>query len=999
MLRMKRYTYIIYGIVSLVMLLAGCSEELASSSTRPDMEEGDEVQFTTYVPGRAVTRSTAKEDFLSIVNAYKAVNDDYRFTIKMFKEDVEEVQQTGNYQPVTTVTGAGTAGETVSYDADGTLQPSTGEGDRPLYWPDKTGRYAFEAVAGSDVIATDQSTKVAWLLQDRLHGYGFVPQWNEAVINAGTGTEVTAAGPAFNIDALNYRTMTEWRTANESIGLTSVEQYKKIPLYLRHQRSLITIRLKAGEGVDRSVLAYELAKDNVHTIIYSYGATEADNKEIKSLPTPATTDYTSSDFGTPAESVPTTDFSAIVEPHDYHTNATSEKIAEIRLSSQRFTFYASNDNQYVNAHADSPDASAVTHMENYNLEAGKHLVITATLGRESRKIVITAYVEDWTEAVTTSIVDDYGQAGDPKQIRTRQELYDFLNSSDNKPGTVGIIVPNSLNLEKNGDVDATWIPMPLNCTLNLAGAELSTNHRMFSTIGSSGNLVNGTIHVGNTTVESAVAEVNEGNIERVHVEPITADGKRSTGRATRAGLVVTNYGTILGCNSELPVQGTNAQVGGIAAVSIYKASSTTMPVIDGCTVNARVDGDDQSTGAGIVCEAEGRVTNNTFHYGRTLKQNTTNFKNTIHHKRTTTEGSPTLRAYGNAWPTTADANGNGIPATNVNATPEAERYFACIDSQEEMNAIFNTDISTYNQPSYMIRLSKDITLTKWANGVKSDVLNGSQKGNVYCHLDGDNHTITTDSMLFSNILGTIENLTVQLSGDIIQQAKTGNEAIATLGYRVLKNEGSAGRISNIRVKGGTHKISAPTAAGIVVWASSGATIENCQCKAIITSNLENIGDTRIYCGGIVANAAQATITRCIFHNSVSDTSKDDATLYRATTDRGNDSKVFFGGILGGTAPANSNSELPSVKITDCISWFSTVGNTQKGSVVGFAQYPDDQDNHKMYNGIAKDCEGNWWAIGSRGIGTWLATHGTDQEQIDALIGKRNAVAPTRDDSY
>ncbi len=970
-----------------VLLLTGCSDDFMKRlSGEDDMNVGENIQFTTYVPGRVVTRATAKETFDTEMAAYKAVNADYRFTIKMYKEGDGSFEKSGNYQPISTLVE-----DVVTYDTDGTLQPSTGDGDLPLYWQDKTGRYAFEATAGSSEIATDQSSKEAWLLQDHLHGYGFVPLWN-------TGTNA----PEDNVEGKNYRTMLEWRDANkEALGLgLDAAQYKKIPLYLKHQRALVTIRLKAGEGVDRSVLAYELAKDNVHTDIYSYGATEEDNKIIHSYPSESKVNYTSSDFGTPEDNVATTDFSAIVEPYNYMSHPTTEKIAEIKLSNQRFTFYASNDAQYASATSETPDADAVNHMFNYNVEAGKHLVITATLGRESRKIVITAYIEDWTDAVTTSIVDDYGQAGDPIQIQTRQELYDFLNSDRNKSGNVAIIVPNEMNLEKSGSADAAWTtPMPLNCTLNLAGAVLSTDHQVFSTISSSGNLVNGTIRVGNSTVESAVAKVNEGHVERVHIEAEDADGKSSTGKATRAGVAVTNYGIILNCNSELPVQGTDAMVGGIAAQSIYKDGASTMPVIDGCTVNARVDGSGTATGAGIVCEAEGRVTNNTFQYGRTLSQNTSNFKNTIHHKRTTTDGSPTLRAYGNAWPTTANANGNGIPETNTNNTPDAERYYAVIDSQEEMTSVFSTDQAQHNVAGNKIRLSNDITLTGWNKGTNTTVLNNSAEGNVFCQLDGNGHTITTDGMLFSNIMGVVENLTVVLSANLITAAESGQEAVAALGYRVLKENSSSGRISNIQVKAGNYKISAPTAAGVVVWATAGATIENCQCKAIITSNLETIGDTRIYCGGIVANAAHATITRCIFHNSVSDTSKDDATLYRSTTDRTNDAKVFFGGILGGTAPANSNTEKPSVLITDCTSWFSTVGNVQKGSVVGYAQYSDVADNNKMYNGIATGCEGNWWAVGSRGVGTWLATHGTEQEQINALIGKRNAVAPTRDDSY
>ena len=1059
-----------YLFTLLLFLFSGCKEDVVSSLFTDDegMRVGDAVLFSTYMPGRAVTRGETQEEFKARMEKYVRVGDDYEFTIKMFQQGTTDALQTGTYTPIKTVTveNEGQANETTTttYEADGTLQPTA-----PLYWPDKTGSYGFEVTAGSETIATNQFKKEDFLKQDLLHGYGFEPIWD---------SDETKMDKE---DALNYRTMKQWYDDNKATkGLApgaptdlgdKSDWYKKIPLYLRHQRALVTIRLKAGEGVDRNILAYELAKENIHTDIYSYGDLETDNKTILSFPSATTVDYSSSDYGGEASKVATTEFSAIVEPHNYFVNPTTEKIAEIRLSGQRYTFYASNDIQYGAASAtltepvepkqadykkedpsdpnkqiddkEAYDAAvtqynkdktayeaavaaqepAKTHMQNYNVEAGRHLVITATLGRESRKIVITAYVEDWTETVTTSIVDDYGQAGDPIQITTRQELYDFLISNKNKAGNVAIIVPNELNLEKNGDTAADWAPQPLNCTLNLAGAVLSTNHQVFSTISSSGNLVNGTIRVGNAELESAVAETNEGHIERVHVEAEDATGKKSTGKATRGGLVVTNYGSILNCNSELPVQGHGTMVGGIAARSVYKDNASTMPVIDGCTVNARVDGTNitegegdkitvkqAATGAGIVCEAEGRVTNNTFVYGRTLMQDATNFKNTIHHKYTRTAGDTAheLRAYGNAWPTSANANGNGIPATNTNATPEDERYYAVIDSQEEMTSVFSIDQTQHNLAANKIRLSNDITLNNWTFGSKSDVYNTSANGNVFCQLDGNGHTITTDGMLFSNIVGVVENLTVELSGDLTVTAENGYEAIAALGYRVLKygdgDSKSIGRISNIFVKGGTHKITAPTAAGVVVWAMSGATVENCQCKAIITSNFEKIGDTRIYCGGIVANAAQATITRCVFHStSDSQTNSDatanaDATLYRATTDTSSDSKVFFGGILGGTAPANNNAELPSVLITDCTSWFSPTNSTsvQKGAVVGYAQYADAKDSNKFYSGIATGCEGNWWNLGSQGIGTWLHTAGSTDEQI---IGKRNAVKPTQDDGY
>ena len=65
------------------------------------------------------------------------------------------------------------------------------------------------------------------------------------------------------------------------------------------------------------------------------------------------------------------------------------------------------------------------------------------------------------------------------------------------------------------------------------------------------------------------------DLERISVLPRDASGNSSTGKATRAGLVVENAGTISQCSSELPVYGKydsgtadNNLVGGIAARSV-----------------------------------------------------------------------------------------------------------------------------------------------------------------------------------------------------------------------------------------------------------------------------------------------------------------------------------------------------------------------------------------------------------------------------------------------
>ena len=1045
---MRKYVYII-GILAVMLSTAGCKEvaEALPIGSDGEIKAGEPVLFTTHIP-QAATRTAAEDAFIAKMEQYKEVSKDYTFTVEMYEKDAADTDVKigqANYVPTktTTTTGAGTAEETttVSYAADGTLTPASAE--NRLYWPDNTKRYAFKAMAigadisntgatlGKEAIQKDQTTEEKLLQQDLLVGYGFEPEWN-----------TTADAPKWNEGGLNYLTSKEWYAANQQTkGMApgsedAASWYKKIPLYMQHQRSLITIRLKAGEGVERSALAYshaigaEDAKGHISTTVYSYA--DGTTQEIQPWAKKSTVDYTSADFGTPANGVETTEYTCIVNPYEYLTNATSP-IARINVSGQHFTFYATNDFLYNDSKDQNASnyTEAAAHMQGYNLTAGKHLVITATLGRGSRKILITAYVEDWTEAVTTSIVDDYGKSGEPIQINSRKELYEFLiDTKRNKPGNVAIIVPNSLDLEKSEGADLAWDyngdgteenDLDLWCTLNLAGATLRTNHQIFKNIHPMGNLVNGTITVGNATVPAAIAETSVGTVERVSVVPRDAVGNSSTGKASRAGLVISNSGTITQCSSELPVYGTYDNttgstknlVGGIAAYSVYSTENgSTMPVIDGCTVNARVDGATGVRGAGIVGEAAGRVTNNTFVYGRTIMQDRDAFKNTIHHKVNGNDASPTLRAYGNAWPTKANANGAGIPTTNTNVSEST--YNEVIDSQQELAFLLDPNNASYNQNGLKYRLSGDFTVTKlpteengnkgWTYGKQSDIVNVSGGGNVYFELDGNNHTITTDAMLFTNILNTVSNLTIRLGNDLIATSSTGgkpdgNEAIAPLAYAVCTSGENKGKISNIQVKGGDYYIQGPTAGGVVVWAYGGATVEDCQCKATIQVWIPGTGaltdSQRKYSGGIVATAAKATITRCVFHN-------DEKTLFRNTSDdymqttanyTDTSAGLYYGGILGGTRPkGESTPEQPSVLITDCTSWFNASGNEYKGAIVGYAQY---LDGSTQTNGTVtgdSGCQGNWWNSSNKAVGTGV---GTDED----IVGKRNAVTPMKNQNY
>jgi SSS family solute:Na+ symporter len=80
----------------------------------------------------------------------QAITEDYLFTIDMMADETTKVA-TGRYRTTT--------------DAIGSL-----EAVDTLYWPSTTTAYGFKATAGSDELSAEQSTKVQWLLQDRLEG-------------------------------------------------------------------------------------------------------------------------------------------------------------------------------------------------------------------------------------------------------------------------------------------------------------------------------------------------------------------------------------------------------------------------------------------------------------------------------------------------------------------------------------------------------------------------------------------------------------------------------------------------------------------------------------------------------------------------------------------------------------------------------------------------------------------------------------------------------------
>lgn len=1007
---LKQTIYILYSLM-LMATFCGCQDEqYQKTSDGQEIGIGEKVMFTSFVPEAATTRS-AQTDFQDgIKKSYTAVGQEYTFTIKMYKYGVAEYVGSAEYKPTVNASATG-------YLEDGTLTwHSATKDDSPLFWEDNVNRYGFEATAGTETLENDQSSETQLLKQDRLHGYAYEPLW-EGGADDGRVTD--------RIDALNFRTSREWYQANqkvyENFGQMPIgsNEYKKIPLFLQHERAMITVILKADEGVSRDQLKWATSKENIETHFIRYDISSKENK-IDPLPEEKKINYTETDYGGAATDVQTMAYHAIVEPYNYLDKAEDEPICTINLSGQPFSFYASNDKEYSKYIAELEEKGDVANFTGdeairvanaYNLTAGKHLTITATLSRESRKIVITAYVEDWTDKVTTSICDDYGKNGDPEIIETREQLIAFLdNENKNKAGNVAIISPTVLDLEKTITTDkdgnitsSTPAPWPegkkLNCMLNLAGAVIYTEHELFSEMASSANLVNGTIVVRkNKALSAVVTEQNEGTIERVVVRPeaLTEEDDPTTKLAyvTKGGLVNRNYGTIFECTSSMSVQGTEGYVGGIAAESLKGVSKS--PVISNCTVTARVDGTGVTAGGGIVGNATGRVSGNTFAYGITVMQDEV-FKNIIGQSCGTTE-SP-LSARDNGWPTTVT---NEIAGDNV---AENAVYSGIIDKQEELERVLSSSHG-YNTNANKILIAADFSVDgTWTHGRQDATLSGQVDGNVLFELDGNNKTITltggkpvtvdgttynSSSMLFTNIQNNIHDLTIVVEESLIatpssntdKEGKTqldGLDAIAPLGYSVY-----GATLSNIKVKTADGKyIQAAMPGGIVAWAYGDAVIEQCEFMGKIQTWLpETVSSTSLrFAGGIAASAERATFSQCMFHTST-DTFIESAHDHHT---------IYAGGIVGGIYKRdNSSQQTPSVTIRDCASQFSQTDNF-KGAIVGRAQYDTNSTGADQHaNGLdSEHCEGNWWGASCRAVGQTY----NGMTDIKAL-GTRNTVPPT-----
>ncbi len=983
----------------------------------PEHEEsgisaGEQVLFSAHVPQPERTRVSAEQEYNTLIDKFQSVRDLYTFNVKMLTDNAgtPSVEGMTDLVPVTEMD----ENDILSFDANGYLKLA--DNATPLYWLSNNTPYAFEATshlpASGATVATDQSTAALYFAEDYIKGYGYVKAWDDENSKS-----------KYELDAPNYLTAKQWYAANQDLGLPqglSTDYYKTIPLYMQHQRARVSIILRAGEGINRDQLQYDVengittASDKVHMKIFSYkGNTPT---EVSPLLSGRQIKYTDRGVEVPYM---TACYDAIVEPHAYADYASEHKIAAIEVSNQKFSFYAANDTEYGTYLKEEDETMKESLLANvksrYNLNAGDHLVIDVTLSTGDRKILITAYVVDWEDWPFITKCDDYGHASEPISIKNRKDLIEFLASEElNKPGNIAFISPASIDLEVQGSSEDAYpdnwggitqiADKELKATLSLAGATLKVNHTLFpGGIASSGSIVNGTLEFGNrnatNSIECAIAPTNAGSIERINVANI----KGSQIKATHGGLVNANLGNILRCTSNMPVsagdQTSDYYIGGIAGTSLFpreaggSAITTTMPVIDMCTVNARVSGGENVYGGGIVGKAEGKITNNTFEYGITLLQNPSFFNNIISVKGET-EGNlyNAANVSGNQWPTSVT---NAFTETDyfTNARTGSSLYDYVLDSEEELKELITT--SNYNSTSRRARLSDDFTVnydnwkigqgeTAVPIGQQSEELSASGIGNVFCELDGNNCAVYLDGtsqapMLFTNIVSYVHDLTIVCLNDIkSEQSSDLTDAIAPLAYSV-----SSGRLSGIKVKMASDKfVQASNPSGLVVYAYGGATIEDCESNAKLKIDLPNTtgGQASYFVGGIVNTAVVAKISRCTYHGRAD-----------AITPSANGT-IYYGGIVGGAAIKNSVN--PEIEISDCNSWLSWT-NTEEdlhprwGGIIGYSVYGTVG---ALANAMVR-CQGNWWqALNAAG----QIQTGKKEEDI---IGRKNSIAPLEDTNY
>lgn len=1017
----------------------------------PDMT-GEVISFASgiYTEKQATRANFTTQDamntevgkFSPVADKYDEVPYLYTFDVSMYEQNNPDPIGQASYQLA--LVGQDT------YASDGTLQLKYDESgnNKPLYWPDNSKGYAFKATAGNSVLTfdsdgqCDQSDAEKFYENDFLLGYAFEPLWDSETDKS-----------ADDIDALNYRTSREWYAANQQLKSAenggNSEYWKKIPLYLKHQRSWITIKLKAGKGVPRTLLTYNATNNGFSSTMYSY--VDDNTQEFSPWRKQSTVHYESDN--TDAETIT---LNAIVDPCNYLDHP-DDPIIKFVLNHSNYTFNTNNDSSYGIMHAGQPQEpvnnyedknpgeepksenygsdtegrnqytealnqyqkdlaayenakaqyerdkaqydqdivrynNAVSNLQVYNLTAGKHLTITATLSTE-RVVLITALLEDWEDVRMSSICDDYGLPGSPIEIGTKDQLVDFLTNK-NKPGNIGIL-KNPIDLDEGED----WSPVNLKCMLNLAGQTLSSKGRIFNDLDENASLANGDILItGTSPMTAAVSSTNHGNIEQINV--LVEEENRKIVYATKGGLVGTNYGTISTCVNDLQVKGTAGYIGGIAGESKHDPNNAALrPTIDLCTMNARVgaEGSGFSGGAGgIVGYAENVVSRCAFNYGMTFsQQNDTHYGNivqaTITAEETSEDAKWIVDAFGNSWPTTY-TNTIGKRG-NVNANEDAV-YYAVIDCQAELKDLLESPYQSTDK--YQIANDFDVDDT-WDLGVGNDdtytANSDAKKYNLNFELDGNDKTITLHgTRLFSHINGYFHDLTIVCAADMSTTPDGGKDMLSAFAYSVnKKNDADIATIKNIRVK--TEEgvsIQASQPAGIVCMAYGGAKIVDCEVQVSLNVKFDedyNDQQTPRYAGAIAACSMDATFSGCKVYAGTVIAQDPDLGSSESPFDR----KVQFrGGIVGGVITLDQYPAKTTIE--DCYSWYD-YGELKEyyspaGALIGSANYYNGTTKSQF--GLEIGAGGNWW----KDVCAPAGSHAKDDAALLKAIGQRNRVTPT-----
>ena len=474
---------------TLFLLLGGCLAALILTACRQDrlplpddgsadFAPGTAVGFRTLLHGHTASRAVTAD--LTRVQGYAPLADDYELTVEMLKDN--------EGTPATVGTARYTAPYSTDEEAENTGALQALEGTAPLYWPDNTTAYAFKATAGTAAVDADQTDRAKWLAQDRLEGYAYLPLTDDSKEGDDKGTD--------HPDGPNYRTNKEWRNDLCTwLGADKEEaDYRCIPLFLRHRRAWISIVLKADEGVEPNDLKLETAPANIQAHIFSYPQGQ-DPVAVKPWLRGEQVTHHKADGST--VTLTTARYEAIVDPHDYLAQAEEQVLCTVNVSGQKFSYYAGNDTRY--ADYKTGEATAVAALqEAYRLEAGKHLTLEVTLSRASRKILITAHVEDWEEQPYTYTCDDYGSNGDPIVLTSRDALKQFLaDPAQNKSGNMAILGVPAIDLDRtNEGAEEAWNPeQTLHCTLNLGGCAFTGTTRFLKEVATSGSLINGSFRL------------------------------------------------------------------------------------------------------------------------------------------------------------------------------------------------------------------------------------------------------------------------------------------------------------------------------------------------------------------------------------------------------------------------------------------------------------------------------------------------------------------------